>query len=195
MSQCITPRPRVYVGTPAWGNYKPLLELVGLEVVEYRHYDAASRTVDQESILATVRAAPRSSIFVLQGCCHNPTGADPSQAQWQELGLALQAGHHLPFLDVAYQGLGSGLVEDAYAVRLFASMGFDMLVCQSFAKNFGLYGERCGALHVVCSDVETAANVQDRLRCLIRWEFSSAPAYGSRLVNIVQGSSAMTRIW
>lgn len=185
----------MYVGVPAWGNYKPLFELVGLEVVEYAYYDAAKRTLDFHAVLEAARSAPPSSVFILQACCHNPTGMDPTPAQWKELALALQEGGHIPLFDMAYQGLGNGLDEDASAVRLFASMGFDMLVCQSFSKNFALYGERCGALHVVCHNAEISANVYDRLRCLIRWEFSSSPAYGSRLVSIVLNSDRMGQSW
>ncbi|CAG9978558.1 unnamed protein product [Clonostachys byssicola] len=187
--------PTVYVGVPAWGNYKPLMKLVGLDVVEYTYYDSVNRSIDFAAILRAARDAPSGSVFVLQGCCHNPTGADPTPAQWDELALCLKQRGHLPLFDVAYQGLGNGLEEDVYSVRAFARMGFDMLVCQSFSKNFALYGERCGALHAVCGDARQAANVRDRLRCLIRWEFSSAPAFGSRLVNITLGSDALRAQW
>lgn len=195
IAQCVSPPPAVYVGVPAWGNYKPLCELVGLKIIEYTYYDSVKRAVDFDSVLATVRQAPEGSVFVLQGCCHNPTGADLTKAQWDELAVVLQEKSHLPLLDVAYQGLGNGLEDDAYSVRLFAKMGFEMFVCQSFSKNFALYGERCGALHAVCIDAETAVNVHDRLRCLIRWEFSSSPAFGSRLVNIVLGSDPFNQGW
>lgn len=185
----------IYVGVPAWGNYKPLFELTGLEVVEYSYYDSSKRSIDFQSILRAVKGAPPHSVFILQGCCHNPTGADLTPDQWKELAIALRGRDHLPLFDVAYQGLGDGLDEDAYAVRLYASMGFEMFVCQSFSKNFALYGERCGALHAVCGDAEASFRIYDRLRCIIRWEFSSSPAFGSRLVNIVLRSETMTQIW
>ncbi|RSM12546.1 hypothetical protein CEP52_002337 [Fusarium oligoseptatum] len=151
LSQCVSPRPQVFVGVPAWGNYKPMFELVGMQVTEYSYYDSKNRTIDFSSII--------------------------------------QAAH------IAYQGLGNGMEEDAYAVRLFAKLNLDMFVCQSFSKNFALYGERCGVLHAVCADAKTASDVHDRLRCLIRWEFSSSPAYGSRLVDIVLGSDQLTGAW
>ncbi|KAM5352919.1 hypothetical protein ACJ41O_005641 [Fusarium nematophilum] len=195
LSQCVQPRPNVFLGVPAWGNYKPLFELVGMSVTEYSYYDSKKRSIDFSSIISAARSAPPRSVFILQGCCHNPTGADPTKEQWDQLASALKENNHFIFMDVAYQGLGNGFDEDAYAVRLFASRGFDMFVCQSFSKNFALYGERCGVLHAVCADATTASNVQDRLRCLIRWEFSSSPAYGSRLVKIVLDSEQLTETW
>lgn len=190
-----TPPPAVYIGVPAWGNYKPLFKQSGIDAVEYNYYDAAAQGVDFASVLGTARAAPERSVFILQGCCHNPTGADLTRAQWDELARVIKEKGHLPLFDVAYQGLGDGLDEDVYAVRSFAALGLDMMVCQSFSKNFALYGERCGALHVVCPDVATTEAVHDRLRCLIRWEFSSSPAFGSRLVTIVRDSEKLSQEW
>ncbi|CAJ0547378.1 Ff.00g041320.m01.CDS01 [Fusarium sp. VM40] len=195
LSESISPRPKVFVGTPTWGNYKPIFELVGMKVTEYSYLDANTRTIDFSSIISAAESAPPRSVFILQACCHNPTGVDPTKEQWQELGSVMKEHSHFVFFDIAYQGLGNGVDEDAYAVRLFASLGLEMFVCQSFSKNFALYGERCGVLHAVCPDRETAANVRDRLRCLIRWEFSSSPAYGSRLVTIVLGSNQLADEW
>lgn len=189
------PKPLIYVGTPTWGNYTPLCELSGLNVVHYRYFDSERRAVDFDSVLKAAHEAPEKSIFVLQGCCHNPTGADLTTDQWEELASVFQEKKHVPLLDVAYQGLGNGLDEDAYAVRMFTRMGFEAFVCQSFSKNFALYGERCGALHMVCKDEATSRRVFDRLRCLIRWDFSSAPAFGSRLVSITLDSEDLSREW
>ncbi|CEI70831.1 hypothetical protein FVEN_g691 [Fusarium venenatum] len=195
LSQSVSPRPQVYVGTPTWGNYKPIFELVGMEVIEYSYLDPKTRCIDFASILSAAHSAPSRSVFILQACCHNPTGADLAKEQWQELALVMKQHNHFAFFDIAYQGLGNGIVEDAYPIRLFADLEFEMFVCQSFSKNFALYGERCGVLHAVCPSGETAANVHDRLRCLIRWEFSSSPAYGSRLVSIVLESDHLTGDW
>lgn len=186
---------QVFVGTPAWGNYEPLFNLVGFEVVKYRHYDAEKGVVDFKSLLKAVDCAPNGSIFVLQGCCHNPSGADLSRDQWRTLARAMKPKGHFPFFDMAYQGLGAPLAEDAFGLRHFAEQGFELLACQSFSKNFGLYGERCGVLHVLTEEEAVAANVYDQLRCLIRWEFSSSPAYGSRLVNTVLKDKALTSQW
>lgn len=166
-----------------------------MEVIEYAYLDSKTRRIDFASILSADNSAPSRSVFILQACCHNPTGADLTKEQWQKLALVMKQHDHFAFFDIAYQGLGNGIVEDVYAIRLFADLGFEMFVCQSFSKNFALYGERCGVLHAVCPDTETAANVHDRLRCLIRWEFSSSPAYGSRLVSIVLESDDLRGEW
>ncbi|KAI5459243.1 aspartate aminotransferase [Mariannaea sp. PMI_226] len=185
----------VYVGTPAWGNYVPMLGLAGLEARTYRHYDPKSGTVDWDSVLDTVRAAPEGSIFVLQACCHNPTAADFTQDQWRILSREMKTRKQFPVFDIAYQGLGNGLEEDIYCVRHFAEQGFEMLVCQSFAKNFALYGERVGALHAVCPSADSALAVRDQMRFLIRSEFSSSPAYGSRLVDLILSDPAREAAW
>lgn len=186
---------KVYIGTPAWGNYVPLFNLVGLEVVTYRHYDASTGKVDFDSVMEATRTAEEGSIFVLQGCCHNPSGADFSPAQWDQLADAMETRKLFPLFDMAYQGLGASLEEDAYGLRLFARRGFELLACQSFSKNFGLYGERVGVLHAVSQDAEVASKVYERLRCLIRWEFSSSPAYGARLVDIVLSDHKLRQDW
>ncbi|KAI6354661.1 hypothetical protein MCOR25_008518 [Pyricularia grisea] len=196
ISRFVTPSPTVYVGTPTWGNYRPLCELVGLQVVEFQQYDAEGRALDFPAVLAAVRSAPRGSVFIFQACCHNPTGMDPTRAQWNELRAAVRDMGHFPVFDNAYQGLGDGLDEDAYAVRSWAAEGIEMFVCQSFSKNFALYGERCGVLHAFCpAGAGAARNVHDQLRCLIRWEFSSSPAYGSRLVSMILSSEELRAKW
>lgn len=184
----------VYIGTPAWGNYDPIFRLVGLNVVKYSYYDIQTG-VDFAGMFQVIKAAPAKSIFVLQSCCHNPTGADLSKDQWKQLGDAFKENDVLPFFDIAYQGLGTGLDDDAYGIRLFVDLGLEMVVAQSFAKNFGLYGERAGVLHIVGRNAENARNIGDQLRSLIRWEFSSSPAYGSRLVTIVLGNTELSKIW
>ncbi|KAF2850961.1 aspartate aminotransferase [Plenodomus tracheiphilus IPT5] len=186
---------KVYIGTPAWGNYEPLFDLVGLEVVAYKYYDATRGVVDFESVLNAVAGAPAGSIFVLQGCCHNPSGLDLTPEQWRELAKAMKLKYLFPFFDLAYQGLGVSLEDDAYGLRHFEEQGFELVACQSFSKNFGLYGERCGVLHVVSENEKVAVNVYDQLRCLIRWEFSSSPAYGARLVNIILSDRRLSKLW
>lgn len=189
------PKPKVFIGVPTWGNHVPIFQEVGLETTTYPYLDSSKHAVDFPGFLAVVRSAPRGSVFVLQGCCHNPTGVDLSVQQWQELAIEMKSHGHLPFFDTAYQGLGDGLDEDAAGVRVFAETGMEFLVCQSFSKNFALYGERCGVLHVVGSTKDVATNVQDKLRSLIRHTYSSSPAYGSRLVKITLSDSIMRGNW
>lgn len=186
---------QVYIGTPTWGNYAPMCSLAGLDTKTYTHYNPLTGGVDFESVIDAVRTADEGSIFILQGCCHNPTAADFSREQWQALAAEMKNRHLLPLLDIAYQGLGHGIEEDSYGVRHFAQMGFEMIVCQSFSKNFGLYGERAGACHVICASETHVHPVHDQLRCLIRWEFSSSPAYGSRLVDLVLSDSSKQAEW
>lgn len=180
---------------PTWGNYDPLFHHAGLvDVKKYQHLDATG-AIDMTSTLQALRSAPEQSIFVFQACCHNPTGRDYSKDQWTEIAELMLAKRHFAYFDAAYQGLGNGGDTDVWPVRHFVDRGVDMLVCQSFSKNAGLYSERVGALHVVCASSAIAANVLDQLRSLIRWEVSSTPAYGAELVNIVLSDSALTKQW
>ncbi|KAI1206250.1 pyridoxal phosphate-dependent transferase [Annulohypoxylon truncatum] len=155
-----------YVGIPAWGNYGPIFRLAGLEVAKYEYYDIQNG-VHFPEIPQLVRTAPAKSIFVLQSCCHNPTGADLTKEQWDELAEAFKNHDVLPFFDIAYQGLGAGIDEDVYGIRRFAELGLEFVVVQSFAKNFGLYSERADVLHIVGKDEENARNIGDQLRCLV----------------------------
>lgn len=184
----------VYIGTPAWGNYESIFKLVGARVAKYKYYDARDG-VNFAGMLEAVKTAPSRSIFILQSCCHNPTGADLTKPQWDQLAEAFSKHDVLPFFDIAYQGLGEGIEDDVYGIRRFVALGLEVMVAQSFAKNFGLYGERCGALHVVGKTRESTDNVRDQLRSLIRAEFSSSPAYGSRLVTIALENGELAKIW
>ncbi|KAL1617026.1 Aspartate aminotransferase, cytoplasmic [Diplodia seriata] len=186
----------VLLGVPTWGNYAPLFAHAGYtNIVQYAYLDS-SRRVDIASVLAALRAAPDRSIVVLQACCHNPTGRDLTRAQWTQVACVMREKRHFAFFDAAYQGLGNDSAGDAWAVRHFVERGdVDMLVCQSFSKNAGLYSERVGALHVVCGNAGVAAKVLDRLRALLRWEVSSSPAYGAELVGVVLGDEGLRERW
>ncbi|KAI8295504.1 Aspartate aminotransferase [Colletotrichum sp. SAR11_240] len=186
---------KVYISTPTWGNHFDIFHNVDMETVNYPYLDSSKHAVNFDALLEAVRTAPQGSVFILQGCCHNPSGVDISVQQWQELATEMKSHGQLPFFDTAYQGLGDGFDEDAAGVRIFVEAGLEMLVCQSFSKNFALYGERCGALHVVADSTEVAANVKDRLRSLIRYTYSSSPAYGSRLVKIVLSNCELRNAW
>lgn len=191
-----TALPSVYLGTPTWGNYDPLFKHAGFEtgIATYPYLNAL-QDVDMESVLAALNNAPERSIFVFQGCCHNPTGRDYTETQWSQIADLMQAKRHFAFFDTAYQGLGRSEMQDAWAVRHFVERDVDLLVCQSFSKNTGLYSERVGALHVVCGTSAIAVNVLDQLRSLTRWEVSSAPAYGAELVNILLSELSLEERW
>ncbi|KAH7267785.1 aspartate aminotransferase [Fusarium redolens] len=185
----------VYVGTPTWGNYQPMCALAGLSFQPYRHYSPNTGRVDWNSVLEAVRGAAPGNIFILQACCHNPTAADFSQDQWKTLAKEMKARRLLPLFDMAYQGLGNGLDEDVFGLRHFAQEGFELLACQTFSKSFGLYGERVGALHAICTTSHVASAVHDQLRFLIRSEFSSSPAYGARLVTTILSDPTRESMW
>ncbi|KAI5949236.1 AAT22 [Candida theae] len=185
-----------YVGTPAWQNYKPMIEHIGGNVTTYRHYNEESRSVDFESVLAALNSAPPKSVFLFQTCCHNPTGADFTHEQWRQIGPILQKRQLIPLLDTAYQGFSSGdPYQDAWPIRYLYKLGLEFLVCQSFSKNFGLYSERCGAVHAVVQDIEYVSNVQSNLVVLFRHECSFAPAFGARLVAIILTNDKLRNQW
>ncbi|KAH8651212.1 aspartate aminotransferase [Xylariales sp. PMI_506] len=196
LAHVVSNMPKVaYVGTPTWGNYVPMFTLLGFDVRTYPLYDKDEAQIDFDTVLEVVSIAPRGSTFILQACCHNPTATELSREQWHALAAQMKARELFPLFDVAYQGLGAGLEEDAYGLRHCVEQGLEMMVCQSFSKSFGLYGERVGALHVVCPSAEASTAVLDQLRCLIRQEISATPLYGSRLVNIVLSDQEKKALW
>jgi len=180
------------VSDPTWGNHIPIMQLAGLEVKKYRYLNRASNTLDFDGFVADVEAAPAGSVFLLHACAHNPTGVDPTRAQWDAISKAILAkGHHV-LMDCAYQGFASGDAEaDAFAIRKFLDDGHSLLLAQSFAKNFGLYGERVGTLSVACADQAQAAKVLSQLKLIIRPMYSSPPIHGALIVNEVLGDDAL----
>ncbi|KAK6225255.1 aspartate aminotransferase [Colletotrichum tabaci] len=187
--------PKVYYGAPGWNNYLNVFRHVGFEVETLPYYDVQRHELDFEAYLAGVRGAPDNSIMILQGCSQNPTCADLTPDQWRLLAEVMKERGHFPFFDVAYHGLADGLDDDAYSWRHFADMGFEMVVCQSFSKNMGLYGERVGALHVVCSGAHLLPGVESELFRLIRSEYSTNPLFGARLVTIVLSDPELRQDW
>ena len=148
-----------------------------------------------EALLATLQTLPARDIVLLHPCCHNPTGADLTPEQWDRVVEILKARQLIPFLDIAYQGFGAGLEEDAYAIRAIASAGMPMLVSNSFSKIFSLYGERVGGLSVVCEDSETAGRVLGQLKATVRRNYSSPPSFGAQVVATVLNDAALKATW
>ena len=164
----LLPGASVYISDPSWENHRALFESAGFQVNNYAYYDAATRGVNFAGMKASLEAAPAGSIIVLHACCHNPTGADLSDAQWDEVVSVCRSRGLVPFLDMAYQGFADGIDADAVAVRAFSASGLQFFVSSSFSKSFSLYGERVGALSIVTASKEEAGRVLSQVKRVIR---------------------------
>ncbi|EPG9048262.1 aromatic amino acid transaminase [Klebsiella aerogenes] len=189
------PQSRVWVSDPTWENHIAIFEGAGFEVSTYPWFDDETNGVRFEAFLAKLQTLPERDIVLLHPCCHNPTGADLSNAQWDEVVKVLKARNLIPFLDIAYQGFGAGMEDDAYAIRVIASAGLPMLVSNSFSKIFSLYGERVGGLSIVCDDAETAGRVLGQLKATVRRNYSSPPNFGAQVVAAVLNDPALKASW
>jgi len=188
--------PPVLISNPTWGNHKTIINHAGLKFAEYPYYKQATNGLDLEGMLGAFRAAPNGSVVLLHPCAHNPTGVDPSQEQWRAIADVIREKNHFPFFDCAYQGFATGSLDgDAFSVRLFDSQGFEMLVTQSYAKNFGLYGERIGALNVVTRSPDAVAPVASQLKLIARAMYSNPPKHGAVVVAKVLGSPELRALW
>jgi len=189
-------KPIVYLPTPSWANHGPIFTHAGCEVRSYRYYNAATRGLDEEGMLADLEAAPAGAAVLLHACAHNPTGVDPSSAAWSALSDVLSQRGLLALFDMAYQGFTSGDAEaDAAALRLFAKRGHLVILAQSFSKNFGLYGHRVGALSVMTSSQAEADAVQSQLKILARPMYSNPPIHGVRVVNEILREAPLEARW
>ncbi|ALT79016.1 MAG: aspartate/tyrosine/aromatic aminotransferase [Burkholderiaceae bacterium] len=189
------PDSAIYVSDPTWDNHRAVFEGAGIEVKTYPYYDPASGGVRFAELLAAIEALPAKSVVLLHACCHNPTGVDLTPSQWDELIPVLKARELLPFLDLAYQGYGEGIEEDAFAIRAMADAGLSFFVANSFSKSMSLYGERCGALSVVCPNAAQAVNVLGQLKFLIRRNYSNPPMHGGQIVARVLSDPALRSLW
>lgn len=191
----VNPGAKVLISDPSWENHRALFTQAGFTVETYPYYDAARQGVNAEAMLAALNAAPAGTIVVLHACCHNPTGYDLSAAQWDAVIEAVKARGLVAFLDMAYQGFGDGIAEDGAVVRRFADAGMDFFVSTSFSKSFSLYGERVGALSVVCESKEEAARVLSQLKIVIRTNYSNPPTHGAQVVATVLTTPALRQQW
>ncbi|MRW85747.1 aminotransferase class I/II-fold pyridoxal phosphate-dependent enzyme [Pseudoduganella sp. FT26W] len=189
------PDAEVYISDPSWENHRALFESAGFKVNNYAYFDAATHGVNFAGMLADLKAMPRGSIVLLHACCHNPTGADLTSAQWTEVIAAVIAGGLVPFLDMAYQGFGAGIAEDGAVVRRFAEAGGPLLVSNSFSKSFSLYGERVGALSVVAASGEEAARLMSQLKRVVRTNYSNPPVHGGKVVATVLTTPELRQLW
>jgi aromatic-amino-acid transaminase len=190
-----SPQSKVMISDPSWENHRALFESAGFTVENYRYYDAQSKGLDFAGMMQSLGNAPEGTIVVLHACCHNPTGADMTAAQWVEVANLVLAKKLVPFLDMAYQGFGAGISEDAIAVNTFIKTGMDFLVSSSFSKSFSLYGERVGALSVVCATGEEAARVLSQLKRVVRTNYSNPPTHGGTLVTMVLTDPELRALW
>ena len=185
----------VWVSDPTWDNHRSMFEGAGLAVQSYPYYDAKTGGVRFADMLAALDTLPAKSIVLLHACCHNPTGVDLTRAQWDELIPLLKRRKLIPYLDLAYQGFGDGIAEDAYAIRAIAAAGLPAFVANSFSKSMSVYGERAGALSVVCPDAKQAALVLGQLKFTVRRNYSSPPIHGGQIVARVLTDPELRPLW
>ncbi len=191
----LLPQSKVMISDPSWENHRALFERAGFKVENYPYYDASTRGLNFDGMLAALKAAPEQTIVVLHACCHNPTGVDPTAEQWKQIAEVVKARKLVPFLDIAYQGFGEDLDQDASVVRLFAGMDMTMFISSSFSKSFSLYGERVGALTVVAGDKEEATRVLSQLKRVIRTNYSNPPTHGGIVVANVLNTPELLAEW
>lgn len=188
--------PAIYVSSPTWGNHISIFKKAGHEVREYPYWDSKTRGFNLNGMLESLRTAPEHSVILLHVCAHNPTGVDPTRDQWHQIAEVMASKKLIPYFDSAYQGFASGdLDNDAYSVRYFVNKGFQCLVSQSFAKNMGLYGERIGALHIVCKDTPTSVKVGSQLEILARIMYSNPPLHGAYIASTILSTPALRESW
>jgi aromatic-amino-acid transaminase len=191
----VNPKAQVLISAPSWENHRALFTRAGFEVAEYPYYDAKTRGIDFAAMRSAFLAAPAGTIVVLHACCHNPTGYDLTPAQWDEVVAIVKARNFVPFLDMAYQGFGQGIAEDGAAVGKFVASGMDIFIATSFSKSFSLYGERVGALSVVCKNADEASRVLSQLKIVIRTNYSNPPTHGAQIVATVLATPALRAQW
>ena len=191
----LSPNAKVLISDPSWENHRALFTNAGFEVQTYPYYDAAKRNINFEGMLASIKAAAPGTIMVLHACCHNPTGYDITAAQWDQVIAAVKSGDLVAFLDMAYQGFGHGIAEDGAVIGKFVAAGLNFFVSTSFSKSFSLYGERVGALSVLCQSKEEAERVLSQLKIAIRTNYSNPPIHGGAVVAAVLNTPELRALW
>lgn len=189
------PGSQVWQSAPSWENHRALFEAAGFTVNEYPYYDPKTHGLDFEGMRGAIAELPARSIVLLHACCHNPTGVDPSPAQWQELADVIKSRDLVPFIDFAYQGFGKGIAEDAVAVRTFAEAGIPFVITSSFSKSFSLYRERVGAISIVTADADEAKRVTSQLKRVIRTNYSNPASHGGQVVALILSDKELRAQW
>ena len=191
----INPGAKVLISDPSWENHRALFSQAGFTVEAYPYYNVARRGIDFDGMLTALKMAPEGTIVVLHACCHNPTGYDIAPGQWDQVIAAVKERKLVPFLDMAYQGFGYGIAEDGAVIGKFVASGQDFFVATSFSKSFSLYGERVGALSVLCQDKEEAGRVMSQLKIVIRTNYSNPPTHGGQVVATVLNTPELRILW
>jgi aromatic-amino-acid transaminase len=191
----LLPQSHVAISDPSWENHRAIFEMAGFQVDNYAYYDATSHGLNFGGMVDSLKSMPERTIVVLHACCHNPTGVDLSPNQWSEIVSLCKTRHLVPFLDLAYQGFGDGIQEDAAAIHLFAASGLPFLVASSFSKSFSLYGERVGALTIVTNDADESKRVLSQVKRVIRTNYSNPPTHGAAIVADILSSPELRKLW
>lgn len=189
------PSATVWLSDPTWANHIPIFETAGLKIEKYPYFDKESRGIRFDAMMDTLAKVNKGDIVLLHGCCHNPTGQDLNQSQWQAVLEAAQKTGFVPFIDVAYQGFGDGLDEDAYGIRLLSENLPEMILSASCSKNFGLYRERTGMACVVTASNEIRRNLQTQIQSVARANYSMPPSWGAALVDIILNDNELKTLW
>ncbi|MEY4724893.1 MAG: hypothetical protein RL043_1042 [Pseudomonadota bacterium] len=191
----LLPEAKVAISDPSWENHRALFEMAGFDVLQYSYYDPSTRGVDFDGMVKSLSSMAPGTIVVLHACCHNPTGADLTPAQWDQI-IALTAAKGLvPFLDMAYQGFGDGIDADAFALRQYVASGQTLFVSSSFSKSFSLYGERVGALSIVTQNADETTRVLSQVKRTVRTNYSNPPTHGGAVVAMVLATPDLRQMW
>jgi len=191
----LNPKAKVLISDPSWENHRGLFTNAGFTVETYAYYDASKKDINFDGMLASLNAAPSGTVVVLHACCHNPTGYDITPVQWDQVVEVVKTKNLTAFLDMAYQGFGHGIQEDGAVIQKFVAAGLNFFVSTSFSKSFSLYGERVGALSVVCKDKEECGRVLSQLKIVIRTNYSNPPIHGGAVVAAVLGNPELRSLW
>lgn len=191
----LNPAAKVLISDPSWENHRGIFTNAGFAVETYPYYDAEKRGINFDGMLTALDRAPAGTVVVLHACCHNPTGYDLTEQQWDQVVAVVKARKLVAFLDMAYQGFGQGIAEDGMAVRKFMASGEDFFVSTSFSKSLSLYGERAGALSVLCQDKEEATRVLSQLKIVIRTNYSNPPTHGGQIAATILNTPELRALW
>ncbi|WP_432799442.1 aromatic amino acid transaminase [Poriferisphaera sp. WC338] len=189
------PGAKLWVSDPTWANHAAVFGAAGVEVKKYAYYDAASSGLNFEGMIESLKTIDAGDVVLLHGCCHNPTGVDPTLQQWTQIAAVVAEQGGIPLVDFAYQGFAEGVLEDSVGLHEVANANKELIVCSSFSKNFGLYNERVGALTIVAKDADEAKKVQSQVKVTIRRNYSNPPCHGGAIVRTVLDDEGLSKQW